>query len=136
MTARGTGPGPTARTVRGLPQPPRAGRTQPRPRGFRNEPSPAPGAQAPARPGQPLRLGDPGARGGERRERDSNPRYPFGYAGLANLCLQPLGHLSKPATAQRPGLLPTEEVGFEPTKGCEPLAVFKTAAFSRSAIPP
>lgn len=29
-----------------------------------------------------------------RRERDSNPRYPFEYAGLANLCLQPLGHLS------------------------------------------
>jgi hypothetical protein len=30
-----------------------------------------------------------------RRERDSNPRYGFKpYAGLANLCLQPLGHLS------------------------------------------
>ena len=29
-----------------------------------------------------------------RRGRDSNPRYPFEYAGLANLCLQPLGHLS------------------------------------------
>jgi hypothetical protein len=32
----------------------------------------------------------------ERRERDSNPRYGFiPYAGLANRCLQPLGHLSR-----------------------------------------
>src|SRR5690606_9246062 len=29
-----------------------------------------------------------------RRGRDSNPRYGFPYAGLANLCLPPLGHLS------------------------------------------
>ena len=31
---------------------------------------------------------------GWRRGRDSNPRYGFPYAGLANLCLKPLGHLS------------------------------------------
>jgi hypothetical protein len=31
-----------------------------------------------------------------RRGRDSNPRYGYKpYAGLANLCLQPLGHLSR-----------------------------------------
>ena len=30
-----------------------------------------------------------------RRERDSNPRYTLtAYDGLANRCLQPLGHLS------------------------------------------
>ena len=35
------------------------------------------------------------AAAGWRRGRDSNPRYSFPYAGLANLCLQPLGHLSR-----------------------------------------
>ena len=29
-----------------------------------------------------------------RRGGDSNPRYSFLYAGLANLCFQPLSHLS------------------------------------------
>ena len=29
-----------------------------------------------------------------RRERDSNPRYPFRYAGFQDRCHQPLGHLS------------------------------------------
>ena len=29
-----------------------------------------------------------------RRGRDSNPRYPFGYAGFQDRCHQPLGHLS------------------------------------------
>jgi hypothetical protein len=31
-----------------------------------------------------------------RRGRDSNPRYPFGYAGFQDRCHQPLGHLSGP----------------------------------------
>ena len=29
-----------------------------------------------------------------RRERDSNPRWDFSHAGLANLCFRPLSHLS------------------------------------------
>ena len=29
-----------------------------------------------------------------RRGRDSNPRYPSGYAGFQDRCHQPLGHLS------------------------------------------
>ena len=29
-----------------------------------------------------------------RRGRDSNPRYPFGYAGFQDRSHQPLGHLS------------------------------------------
>ncbi len=41
-----------------------------------------------------LRLLSLASRAGWRRGRDSNPRYGFPYAGLANLCLQPLGHLS------------------------------------------
>jgi hypothetical protein len=31
---------------------------------------------------------------GWRRGRDSNPRYPFRYAGFQDRCHQPLGHLS------------------------------------------
>src|ERR1700677_4671364 len=31
---------------------------------------------------------------GWRRGRDSNPRYPFGYAGFQDRSHQPLGHLS------------------------------------------
>ena len=52
-----------------------------------------------------------------RRERDSNPRYPFEYAGLANLCLQPLGHLSTalPVKELHTTTTTSEEVGFEPT---------------------
>src|ERR1700758_3218513 len=30
-----------------------------------------------------------------RRGRDSNPRYPFGYAGFQDRSHQPLGHLSE-----------------------------------------
>ena len=37
-------------------------------------------------------------RQGWRRERDSNPRYPFRYAGFQDRCHQPLGHLSTPGT--------------------------------------
>jgi hypothetical protein len=37
-----------------------------------------------------------------RRERDSNPRYPFGYAGFQDRCHQPLGHLS---AARSPNIL-------------------------------
>ena len=33
-----------------------------------------------------------------RRVRDSNPRYPSGYAGFQDRCHQPLGQLSAPAT--------------------------------------
>jgi hypothetical protein len=29
-----------------------------------------------------------------RKERDSNPRYPHGYASLAGTCFRPLSHLS------------------------------------------
>jgi hypothetical protein len=35
-----------------------------------------------------------------RRGGDSNPRYGFPYAGLANLCFQPLSHLSDGAWYQ------------------------------------
>ena len=31
----------------------------------------------------------------KRTERDSNPRYPFGYAGFQDRCLKPLGHPSQ-----------------------------------------
>ena len=41
----------------------------------------------------------------QRRGWDSNPRYPFRYARVPGVCLQPLGHLSSLA----------ESVGFEPT---------------------
>ena len=30
-----------------------------------------------------------------RKERDSNPRYPYEYSSLAGMCLRPLSHLSK-----------------------------------------
>ncbi len=30
-----------------------------------------------------------------RKGRDSNSRYPFGYAAFRERCLQPLGHLSR-----------------------------------------
>ena len=33
-----------------------------------------------------------------RRGRDSNPRYPFGYAGFQDRSHQPLGHLSAAQT--------------------------------------
>ena len=33
-----------------------------------------------------------------RRVRDSNPRYPSGYAGFQDRCHQPLGHLSAGST--------------------------------------
>ena len=71
-----------------------------------------------------------------RRERDSNPRYRFQYTGLANQRLQPLGHLSKPAISVKE--LPTDDGGgrIRTYEGLAPLAVFKTAAFSRSATPP
>ena len=38
-----------------------------------------------ANPGLPLK----------RRERDSNPRYPYGHAGFQDRCIQPLCHLSE-----------------------------------------
>src|SRR6185369_7731469 len=34
-------------------------------------------------------------KGLQRRRRDSNPRYPYEYAGFQNRCLKPLGHSSK-----------------------------------------
>ena len=121
-----------------------------------------------------------------RRERDSNPRYGFKpYAGLANLCLQPLGHLShtggsiprfsgpreEPANAGSPAAEPPAasdrqphprigpakkrtpparqrlrrtrrrlesggEGGIRTLEGLASLAVFKTAAFNRSATSP
>ena len=38
----------------------------------------------------------------ERTGRDSNPRYPYKrYVGLANRCLQPLGHLSQDANCSK-----------------------------------
>jgi hypothetical protein len=40
-----------------------------------------------------------------RTERDSNPRYPFGYTHFPGVRLQPLGHLSIPMRAERPLLL-------------------------------
>ena len=33
----------------------------------------------------------------KRRERDSNPRYPYGHAGFQDRCIQPLCHLSERA---------------------------------------
>lgn len=35
-----------------------------------------------------------------RKERDSNPRYPCGYASLAGTCLRPLSHLSFKETSR------------------------------------
>ena len=70
--------------------------------------------------------------GGIRTLGTGNPPY----AGLANRCLQPLGHLSKPAQQlfdyQRPV---EEEEGFEPPETFAS-AVFKTAALNHSATPP
>ena len=37
----------------------------------------------------------------QRRRRDSNPRYPYEYAGFQNRCLKPLGHSSKSRGAWR-----------------------------------
>ena len=69
-----------------------------------------------------------------RRERDSNPRYSFPYTGLANLRLQPLGHLS---TRELPFKEPSGGAGRIRTyERLAPLAVFKTAAFNRSATHP
>ena len=100
-----------------------------------------------------------------RRGRDSNPRYGFPYADLANLCLQPLGHLSgtrkavniaaglgtrlgrsgpKPPPADAPrDAAPCAgsrgrggEGGIRTLEALARLAVFKTAAFDRSATSP
>ncbi len=99
---------------------------------------------------------------GWRRGRDSNPRYGFPYADLANLCLQPLGHLSgtrkrriiaaETRRRRAPGpdsaahaseASPTgrrEKIGGEggirTLETLSRLAVFKTAAFDRSATSP
>ena len=40
-----------------------------------------------------------------RRGRDSNPRYPFGYAGFQDRSHQPLGHLSGGYRFMKPGAL-------------------------------
>ena len=96
-----------------------------------------------------------------RRGRDSNPRYGFPYADLANLCLQPLGHLSgtrETADHSRRGWLAPRfrgsdrariggpiprsraqfggEGGIRTLETLSRLAVFKTAAFDRSATSP
>src|SRR5215510_6676790 len=62
----------------------------------------------------------------ERRGFEPPDRF-YPINRLAGGCLQPLGHLSRPALA--------EGVGFEPTEPCGS-AVFKTAALNHSAIPP
>ena len=49
-----------------------------------------------------------------RRGRDSNPRYPFGYAGFQDRCHQPLGHLSADTTIvpeRHPSILPAQSLG-------------------------
>ena len=76
-----------------------------------------------------LQKGRPGrSRAFWRRGRDSNPRHRFSRCNtLAGCRLRPLGHLSKPLA---------EGEGFEPPVGFAPTAVFKTAAFNRSANPP
>jgi hypothetical protein len=40
-----------------------------------------------------------------RRGRDSNPRYPFGYAGFQDRSHQPLGHLSDGSIVCEKGLV-------------------------------
>src|SRR5262249_8405076 len=79
-------PGPRAARFPGrLPEPARPGGAGPCAAVVRSQPAPAAGAQAAVRSARRLRLRDAGSGSGrgERRERDSNPRYPFGYAGLA-----------------------------------------------------
>src|SRR5262252_6627949 len=74
-----------------------------------------------------------------RRERDSNPRWRFWHhTRLASEHLRPLGHLSQAPAASlvRYSIVkPAEEEGFEPPAPFD-AAVFKTAAFDRSATPP
>lgn len=41
-----------------------------------------------------------------RRRRDSNSRYPFGYSGFQDRCIQPLCHASKPLSLTRDQGLP------------------------------
>ena len=97
-----------------------------------------------------------------RRGRDSNPRYGFPHADLANLCLKPLGHLSRTFSAslavrpacgaaqdsgrdhEPPGLQATDsgslgdggEGGIRTLETLSRLAVFKTAAINHSATSP
>ena len=99
---------------------------------------------------------------GWRRGRDSNPRCSFPHAGLANLCLKPLGHLSRASSASLavwpacgaaqdsgrehgpPGwgvadagsLSDGGEGGIRTLETLSRLAVFKTAAINHSATSP
>src|SRR5450432_486236 len=59
-----------------------------------------------------------------RRGRDSNPRYPFGYAGFQDRCHQPLGHLSGSASVLSQGAAKENRADcYEMGKGMRPLVV-------------
>ena len=83
----------------------------------------------------------------KRRERDLNPRYPYGYTRLPIAHLRPLGHLSWGKACLReeairhdsgapcPRFRLAERGGFEPPEP-EGSTVFETARFNRSRISP
>ena len=78
-----------------------------------------------------------------RRERDSNPRYGFPYSSFQDWRLQPLGHLSAPTTVLlQPVFLPRPiramllHFPSFATRCRKCAAVFKTACFNHSHIPP
>ena len=69
----------------------------------------------------------------EREGFEPSVRF-YPYNRLAGGCLQPYSATS-PAFCRPNEYAMAEGVGFEPTEACAS-AVFKTAALSRSAIPP
>ena len=81
-----------------------------------------------------------------RRDRDSNPRYPYEYTRLPIAHLRPLGHLSKRTETRKktPALSTLErgrsaacgERGIRTLETHKGLTVFETARFSRSRISP
>src|SRR5690242_20612481 len=83
------------------------------------------GFTSPRRPDHKLLLQAPL----QRRGWDSNPRYPFRYARVPGVCLQPLGHLSKD--------LPTSGERRIRTYGTVPgTPDFESGAFDHSASSP
>ena len=74
---------------------------------------------APLPGGSGLPMGSDATKGW-RRGRDSNPRYGFPYAGLANLCLQPLGHLPGNRRARNIACEPRPRRGWGGSAGAAP----------------
>ena len=84
-----------------------------------------------------------------RRERDSNPRYPFGYTSFPGVHLKPLGHLSRyekiPAGWRRHslraaqsinGMSEAEREGFEPPVPLRVHLISNQTQSTSSAISP